>query len=162
VKWFNDAKGFGFVQSGGRDYFVQFTQIKGMASKAYVKVKPSHSRLCRDQKVYRPGTSNPSISHIPTAHDIGATLNDPEGPYTGTVTRSDTMSQLLPYLVLCLVITITPGLDTAVVIRSALAGGRRAGLRTALGAPLGCSYMRPPWRLVWPRSSCKVRRPSRR
>ncbi|MFC4912875.1 LysE family translocator [Actinomadura gamaensis] len=44
---------------------------------------------------------------------------------------------LLAYLGLCLLITVTPGLDTAVVIRGTLKGGPRAGLRTALGCALG-------------------------
>jgi CspA family cold shock protein len=28
VKWFNDQKGFGFIESGGKDYFVHFKEIK--------------------------------------------------------------------------------------------------------------------------------------
>lgn len=28
VKWFNDKKGFGFVQSENKDYFVHFKEIK--------------------------------------------------------------------------------------------------------------------------------------
>jgi threonine/homoserine/homoserine lactone efflux protein len=44
---------------------------------------------------------------------------------------------LLPYLGLCLLITVTPGLDTAVVIRSVLKGGARRGLWTALGCAAG-------------------------
>lgn len=44
---------------------------------------------------------------------------------------------LAAYLGLCLLITVTPGLDTAVVIRGTLKGGSRAGLRTALGCALG-------------------------
>ena len=28
VKWFNDAKGYGFIQSNGRDYFVHFSDIR--------------------------------------------------------------------------------------------------------------------------------------
>jgi len=28
VKWFNDAKGYGFIQAKGRDYFVHFTDIR--------------------------------------------------------------------------------------------------------------------------------------
>ncbi|MCP2343669.1 LysE family translocator [Actinomadura rupiterrae] len=44
---------------------------------------------------------------------------------------------LLAYLGICLLITVTPGLDTAVVIRGTLKGGARAGLRTAAGCALG-------------------------
>lgn len=29
VKWFNDAKGFGFIESKGKDYFVYFKDIIG-------------------------------------------------------------------------------------------------------------------------------------
>jgi threonine/homoserine/homoserine lactone efflux protein len=47
------------------------------------------------------------------------------------------MWHLLPYLGLCLLITFTPGLDTAVVTRSVLARGSRAGVGTALGCALG-------------------------
>lgn len=44
---------------------------------------------------------------------------------------------LAPYLGLCLLITVTPGLDTAVVVRSTLRSGMRSGLATALGCALG-------------------------
>ena len=27
VKWFNEAKGFGFIESNGKDYFVHFRAI---------------------------------------------------------------------------------------------------------------------------------------
>ncbi len=27
VKWFNESKGFGFIESGGKDYFVHFSAI---------------------------------------------------------------------------------------------------------------------------------------
>lgn len=27
VKWFNDQKGFGFVQSSGKDYFIHYKEI---------------------------------------------------------------------------------------------------------------------------------------
>lgn len=47
------------------------------------------------------------------------------------------MTDLLPFLGLCLLITVTPGLDTAVVIRSVVKGGRKAGLRTAAGCAAG-------------------------
>ncbi|HAT6977339.1 cold-shock protein [Legionella pneumophila] len=29
VKWFNKAKGFGFIESNGKDYFVHFSAIQG-------------------------------------------------------------------------------------------------------------------------------------
>ena len=44
---------------------------------------------------------------------------------------------LMPFIGLCLLITITPGLDTAVVVRSTMKSGRSAGMRTALGCAAG-------------------------
>ena len=29
VKWFNQTKGFGFVESEGKDYFIHFKEIMG-------------------------------------------------------------------------------------------------------------------------------------
>ena len=29
VKWFNEAKGYGFIESGGEDLFVHFSEIVG-------------------------------------------------------------------------------------------------------------------------------------
>lgn len=29
VKWFNESKGFGFITSDGKDYFVHFSAIQG-------------------------------------------------------------------------------------------------------------------------------------
>ncbi len=29
VRWFNDEKGFGFVESQGKDYFIHFKEIQG-------------------------------------------------------------------------------------------------------------------------------------
>lgn len=33
VKWFNDSKGFGFIESEGKDYFVHFSAIVGSGFK---------------------------------------------------------------------------------------------------------------------------------
>ena len=45
VKWFNESKGFGFIESNGKDYFVHFsasggTGFKTLAEGALVKFKP--------------------------------------------------------------------------------------------------------------------------
>lgn len=29
VKWFNESKGFGFIESNGKDYFAHFKSIQG-------------------------------------------------------------------------------------------------------------------------------------
>jgi CspA family cold shock protein len=41
VRWFNDSKGFGFICSGGVDYFVHFKSIQGLR----------HKKLSDGQKV---------------------------------------------------------------------------------------------------------------
>lgn len=33
VKWFNETKGFGFIESNGRDYFVHFSAIQSSGFK---------------------------------------------------------------------------------------------------------------------------------
>lgn len=33
VKWFNESKGFGFIESNGKDYFVHFSVLKGSGFK---------------------------------------------------------------------------------------------------------------------------------
>lgn len=48
VKWFNDAKGFGFVESDGKDYFVHFKEIqcdgfKSLKQGDQVRFVPSQS-----------------------------------------------------------------------------------------------------------------------
>jgi threonine/homoserine/homoserine lactone efflux protein len=48
-----------------------------------------------------------------------------------------TLQQLLPFLVVVAMITITPGPDTALVLRNTLRGGVRDGLMTAFGATVG-------------------------
>lgn len=34
VKWFNDSKGFGFVESMGKDYFIHFKEIQSEGFKS--------------------------------------------------------------------------------------------------------------------------------
>jgi threonine/homoserine/homoserine lactone efflux protein len=46
-------------------------------------------------------------------------------------------SHLLPYLVAVAVITVTPGADTALVVRNAISRGTRAATGTALGSGVG-------------------------
>lgn len=46
VKWFNEAKGFGFIEAHGKDYFVHFSAIQGsgfktLAEGASVRFKPA-------------------------------------------------------------------------------------------------------------------------
>lgn len=49
VKWFNESKGFGFLESGGKDYFVHFSAIqangfKTLAEGAAVMFKASNGQ----------------------------------------------------------------------------------------------------------------------
>lgn len=48
VKWFNDQKGFGFVASQGKDYFIHFKEIQSEGFKSLkegdkVSFEPSQS-----------------------------------------------------------------------------------------------------------------------
>ena len=47
------------------------------------------------------------------------------------------MAELLAFLAVAVVVIVTPGQDTALTIRNTLAGGRRAGFRTAAGVVCG-------------------------
>jgi threonine/homoserine/homoserine lactone efflux protein len=47
------------------------------------------------------------------------------------------MSELLAFLAVAAVVIVTPGQDTALTVRNTLAGGRRAGVRTAVGVVCG-------------------------
>jgi CspA family cold shock protein len=63
VKWFNDAKGFGFIeQESGPDVFAHFSAITGdghktLAEGQKVEVKKSSSLLLRARKVRKQRTS---------------------------------------------------------------------------------------------------------
>ena len=37
VKWFNESKGFGFIESNGKDYFVHFSAILSQGFKTLVE-----------------------------------------------------------------------------------------------------------------------------
>lgn len=47
------------------------------------------------------------------------------------------VSLLIAFFGVCVIVIITPGPDTAVVIRNTLVGGRRGGVFTALGVAIG-------------------------
>jgi cold shock protein len=48
VKWFHDSKGFGFIHSEGKDYFVHFKEIN----------KDGYKTLKPDERVkFEPGVS---------------------------------------------------------------------------------------------------------
>src|SRR5918999_805367 len=47
------------------------------------------------------------------------------------------MAELLAFLGVAVVVIVTPGQDTALTVRNTLAGGRRAGVRTAVGVVAG-------------------------
>lgn len=46
VKWFNEAKGFGFIEFEGKDYFVHFSEIQ---------MKGFKSLLDGDKVLFEPG-----------------------------------------------------------------------------------------------------------
>jgi threonine/homoserine/homoserine lactone efflux protein len=47
-------------------------------------------------------------------------------------------ASLIAFLGTAVIVVVTPGLDTAFVLRTAAVGGRRAGVQAALGIGLGC------------------------
>jgi threonine/homoserine/homoserine lactone efflux protein len=47
------------------------------------------------------------------------------------------MAEVLAFLGVAVVVIVTPGQDTALTVRNTLAGGRRAGVRTAMGVVAG-------------------------
>lgn len=51
VKWFNDSKGYGFIeQEGGRDVFVHFTAIEGEGFKSLAEGQKVEFEIAEDAK----------------------------------------------------------------------------------------------------------------
>lgn len=51
VKWFNDAKGFGFIeQQGGPDVFVHYSAIQGDGHRSLADGQPVSFELTQGQK----------------------------------------------------------------------------------------------------------------
>lgn len=51
VKWFNDRKGFGFIeQEGGDDVFVHFSSIQGDGFKSLAEGQPVSFEVVRGNK----------------------------------------------------------------------------------------------------------------
>ena len=52
VKWFNDAKGFGFItpDSGGKDLFAHFSQIQGSGFKTLAENQRVEFEVTQGQK----------------------------------------------------------------------------------------------------------------
>lgn len=50
VKWFDAAKGFGFIESGGKDYFVHFKNIVGTGYKSLEANEPVQFELFKTDK----------------------------------------------------------------------------------------------------------------
>jgi len=59
VKWFNEAKGFGFItpEGGGKDVFVHFSEIQGSGFKSLTEGQ-------RVQFVVKQGAKGPQASEI--------------------------------------------------------------------------------------------------
>jgi len=50
VKWFNESKGFGFIESEGKDYFVHFSAIQGSGFKTLTEGSPVLFKASQGQK----------------------------------------------------------------------------------------------------------------
>ena len=60
VKWFNDAKGFGFITpESGEDVFVHFRSIQGNGFKSLKEGQKVSFKLVKDQKGMQADEVNP-------------------------------------------------------------------------------------------------------
>jgi CspA family cold shock protein len=50
VKWFNKDKGFGFIESNGKDYFVHFSAIQNSGFKTLPDGATVHFKMGKGQK----------------------------------------------------------------------------------------------------------------
>ncbi|AHE67029.1 cold-shock protein [Legionella oakridgensis] len=50
VKWFNESKGFGFIESEGKDYFVHFSAIQGSGFKTLAEGASVLFKAAKGQK----------------------------------------------------------------------------------------------------------------
>jgi CspA family cold shock protein len=50
VKWFNESKGFGFIESEGKDYFVHFSAITGSGFKTLAEGSPVRFKASQGAK----------------------------------------------------------------------------------------------------------------
>ncbi|EHL30697.1 cold-shock protein [Legionella pneumophila] len=50
VKWFNEGKGFGFIESSGKDYFVHFSAIQSNGFKTLPEGAKVLFKMSKGQK----------------------------------------------------------------------------------------------------------------
>lgn len=50
VKWFDEGKGFGFIESGGKDYFVHFSAIQNSGFKTLTEGAAVMFKATKGQK----------------------------------------------------------------------------------------------------------------
>lgn len=81
VKWFNDAKGFGFITSdaGGEDLFAHFSEIRADGFKSLKE----NQRVSFDVKVGPKASRRRTSSRCKSARPCGAKVSSSPGISTG-------------------------------------------------------------------------------